>query len=55
MAQAIFGLMIFVGVLFIICKGLSLLGRYCGLSEMMSLLGDSLAMRGGILPDDQDR
>lgn len=54
MAQAIFGLIIFMGGLFIICKGLSLIGRYCGLSDLMELLGDSFAMRGGILPDNRE-
>ncbi|MCB9134948.1 MAG: hypothetical protein H6636_05955 [Anaerolineales bacterium] len=55
MAQAIFGFAILVGALFVVCKGLSLIGKYCRLSDITNVLGETFTLTSGTLPDGQDR
>lgn len=54
MAQAIFGFMILFVVIFVVCKGLSLIGKYCGLSEVADVLDETFKLTSGTLPNKRD-
>lgn len=48
MFTSIFGIVKILGMLFLVCKGISLAGQISETGEARSLLGDSLSMRVGI-------
>lgn len=47
MLEISLGMIGVLGILFITCKIVNKLGRFCGLDEITGLMGESLSMRAG--------
>jgi hypothetical protein len=47
MSSTIFGLVVFLAVLFVIGKVMRMIARFCSLGDMAETLGDSLALGSG--------